>query len=330
MNKYSIYAIMSLYTKTISSEETMYVGIDIGGTKCAVIKSDENGKIIDKIRFETTDKDETLSRIFDAVERMGECKGIGISCGGPLDEEKGLILSPPNLPGWDEVHIVEMLEARFGVPAKICNDANACAIAEWKFGAGKGTKNMIFMTFGTGLGAGLILDGKLYSGSCGFAGEIGHIRLADHGPSGYGKCGSFEGFCSGGGLRELGRTFAREYLQRGETPSFIAASSLETFTVAEMAEAARGGDRCALDAFELCGKMLGRGLAIVCDILNVETVIIGSVFARCRDLLEENAIREFRREALPAVADRVEIKTPVLDEQIGDYAAIAVAMEGER
>ena len=311
-------------------EDVMYVGIDIGGTKCAVIKGDENGKILDKIRFETTDKDETLARIFDAVERMGACKSIGISCGGPLDEENGVILSPPNLPGWDEVRIVDMLEARFGVPAKICNDANACAIAEWKFGAGKGSENMIFMTFGTGLGAGLILNGKLYSGSCGFAGEIGHIRLADHGPAGYGKCGSFEGFCSGGGLRELGRTLAREYLQRGETPAFVADSSLETFTVAEMAQAARNGDRCALDAFELCGKMLGRGLAIVCDILNVEMVIIGSVFARCRDLLEENALREFRREALPAVADRVEIKTPALDEQIGDYAAIAVAMEGER
>lgn len=305
----------------------MYIGIDIGGTKCAVLLGDENGKIIKKIRFETVGKDETLSKIFAAVAEMGPCSSIGISCGGPLDEKNGIILSPPNLPGWDEVHIVDMLQERFGVPAKIMNDANACAIAEWKFGAGVGTENMIFMTFGTGLGAGLILNGKLYAGSTGFAGEVGHIRLAEFGPAGYGKCGSFEGFCSGGGLREIGRTIAREYIQRGETPSFIANASLETFTVAEMAAAARSGDACAIEAFKTCSQMLGKGLAIVCDILNPEVVVIGSVYARCRDLMENDTRYWLEKEALPAVASNVKILPAALGEQIGDLAAISVAME---
>lgn len=305
----------------------MYVGIDIGGTKCAVVFGDAEGQIVKKIKFETTDKEETLSRIFNAVGEMSGFDRIGISCGGPLDEENGIILSPPNLPGWDEVHIVDMLVERFGVPTRIMNDANACAVAEWRFGAGMGTKNMVFLTFGTGLGAGLILDGKLYSGSCGFAGEVGHIRLSDYGPAGYGKCGSFEGFCSGGGLRELGRGLAREYIQRGEIPSFVANSSLELFTVADMAGAARMGDDCALEAFEICGKMLGKGLSIICDMLNPDAVVIGSIYERCRDLLEKNTLKWLRQEALTAVSGHVKVLPAALGDKIGDLAAIAVAMD---
>lgn len=305
----------------------MYVGIDIGGTKCAVVLGDAEGRIVKKIKFETTDKEETLLRIFNAVGEMSGFDRIGISCGGPLDEENGIILSPPNLPGWDEVHIVDMLVERFGVPTRIMNDANACAVAEWRFGAGMGTKNMVFLTFGTGLGAGLILDGKLYSGSCGFAGEVGHIRLSDYGPAGYGKCGSFEGFCSGGGLRELGRGLAREYIQRGEIPSFVANSSLELFTVADMAGAARMGDDCALEAFEICGKMLGKGLSIICDMLNPDAVVIGSIYERCRDLLEKNTLKWLRQEALTAVSGHVKVLPAALGDKIGDLAAIAVAMD---
>ena len=305
----------------------MYVGIDIGGTKCAVVLGDAKGNIVKKLRFETADKEETLARIFDAVEQMGDFDRIGISCGGPLDEKKGVILSPPNLPSWDHVSIVDMLEERFHVPARIMNDANACAVAEWRFGAGVGAESMIFLTFGTGLGAGLILDGRLFSGGNGFAGEVGHIRLADHGPAGYGKSGSFEGFCSGSGLREIGRGFAREYIQRGQMPSFITEASLDTFTVAQMADAARKGDRCALDAFDLCGKMLGKGLAILCDTLNPDVVVIGSVYERCRDLLEENTLKWLGQEALPAVAAHVRVLPAALGDRIGDLAALAVAME---
>lgn len=181
----------------------MLTGIDIGGTKCAVIVGDENG-IADKIKFETTTVDETIKNIISAVEKLGANDAIGISCGGPLDSKRGVIMSPPNLPGWDNIEIVKMLEERFKMPVSIQNDANACALAEWKYGAGRGTENMIFLTFGTGLGAGLILDGRLYAGTNDMAGEVGHIRISDYGPVGYGKAGSFEGFCSGGGIAEIG------------------------------------------------------------------------------------------------------------------------------
>jgi glucokinase len=306
----------------------MLMGIDIGGTKCAVVVGDASGKVLKKERFATTSCEETLKNIMDAAERLGasEADAIGISCGGPLDEKEGIILSPPNLPGWDHIEIVAMLKERFGKPCAICNDANAGALAEWKFGAGKGCENLVFMTFGTGLGAGLILNGALFSGTCGMAGEVGHMRLSDYGPAGYGKCGSFEGFCSGSGLYELGRGKAREYLQRAEIPSFIKDKDPAAFTVAEMAEAARAGDACAKEVFDICAEMLGRGLSLICDLLNPEKILIGSVFARCRDLLEPGALRVMQKEVHPMTMKSVILDTPALTENIGDMAALAVAM----
>ena len=195
------------------------IGFDIGGTKCAVIIGEErNGEIVilDKRKIETdhgVSAYEMIDRMCALAESMtDDFSRIGISCGGPLDSKKGVILSPPNLPGWDNIEIVSYLEKRYGGKAAIQNDANACAIAEWRYGAGKGSQNMIFLTFGTGLGAGLILDGKLYAGTNDMAGEVGHIRLSDYGPVGYGKKGSFEGFCSGGGIAQLGRIMATEKL----------------------------------------------------------------------------------------------------------------------
>ena len=197
------------------------LGFDIGGTKCAVITAEWDGNEITLLKKEKCATDTTLSptQIIDNLIRLadgildGKPDAIGISCGGPLDSKKGVIMSPPNLPGWDNVEIVKQIEAHYNVPTKLQNDANACAVAEWKFGAGKGADNMIFLTFGTGLGAGLILNGKLYSGTNDNAGEVGHIRLDRFGPVGYGKSGSFEGFCSGGGIAQLGYTKALEKVQ---------------------------------------------------------------------------------------------------------------------
>lgn len=152
------------------------LGVDIGGTKCAVIYGQKEGDtlhLVEKVKFPTTSVDETIANICSEIEQMMGRHGldssntgaIGISCGGPLDSKRGVVMSPPNLPGWNDIPIVRMLEERFGIRTGIHNDANACALAEWKFGAGVGTQNMVFLTFGTGLGAGLILDGKLYAGT---------------------------------------------------------------------------------------------------------------------------------------------------------------------
>ena len=238
-----------------------------------------------------------------AEEMTDDVDVIGISCGGPLDLDQGIIQGPPNLPGWNDVHIVEMISAHFGVPVHLQNDANACAVAEWKFGAGRGTDNMIFLTFGTGLGAGLILNGKLYTGTNGNAGEVGHIRLAPDGPVGFGKAGSFEGFCSGGGLAQLG-----------------GASALE------LAERANQGDKESLAVWQRCGEKLGMGLSILIDILNPEKIVIGSIYARQEKRLWEHAQKVIDTEALGISAACCQIVPAALGEQIGDYAAIATAL----
>ena len=303
----------------------MNIGIDIGGTKCAVVLGDANG-IVKKIRFETTNYTETMENICSAVREMGECDAIGISCGGPLDSKKGIIMSPPNLPGWDNIPITKMLSEEFGVPVTLCNDADACALAEWKYGAGKGTENMIFLTFGTGMGAGLILNGKLYSGTNGMAGEIGHMRIEKFGPVGYGKSGSFEGFCSGGGIAQIGQMLIREKLQMGEClPYCKNLKELDGITAKILAEYAYQGDETALETYRICGEMLGRGLAVLVDILNPERIVIGSIFARAEILLRPHMENTLKREALAFSYETCRIVPAALGDAIGDYAALAVA-----
>lgn len=306
-----------------------YIGIDIGGTKCAVTSGDAGGRVLKKIFFATTGLEETLHNILAAVESLGECDAIGISCGGPLDGERGMILSPPNLPGWDRIPIIEILKKKFGIPVFLQNDADACALAEWKFGAGKGADNMIFLTFGTGLGAGLILNRELYTGTCNMAGEIGHMRMADEGPVGYGKAGSLEGFCSGGGIAQMGRTAARESFQKGQTSSFCKdPQEIDKITAKSIAECAYAGHKDAAEVYRRCGRMLGRGLSIMIDLLNPDKIVIGGIYARSGSLMDEEMYRVLRQECLPQSLKRCKILPAGLGESLGDIAALSVAVDG--
>ena len=303
-----------------------FTGIDIGGTKCAVISGSIETGIQDKIKFDTTNVDETIANIIKAAEKLGTCDAIGISCGGPIDSKNGIIMSPPNLPGWDNIEIVRILAEKFNVPVGLQNDANACALAEWRFGAGRGTENMVFLTFGTGMGAGLILNGKLYSVTNDMAGEVGHIRMADYGPVGYGKTGSFEGFCSGGGIAKLGKILAEEKLQRGEVVSYCkSCDELENITAKSIAECAKLGAVDAMRVYDICAEKLGEGLSILIDILNTEKIVIGSVFERSEELLRDKMEKIVNSEALNYARKVCEIVPAQLGDSIGDWAAIAIA-----
>lgn len=315
----------------------MYLlGFDIGGTKCAVVTANWDGEHIRLLKKEKCATDLTVSAevMLERLMKMadgildGRPEAVGVSCGGPLDPKRGVILCPPNLTGWVNVPVCALLEAHYHVPVRLQNDANACAVAEWKFGAGRGTRNMIFLTFGTGLGAGLILDGKLYCGTNDNAGEVGHIRLAPDGPTGYGKRGSFEGFCSGGGLAQLGYVMATESLKNGVRPAYFPEGATQADVTAKtVADAAHAGDGTALEVYRVCGEKLGRGLSILVDILNPERIVIGSIFARSRDLLWESARSVMEEETLSASLDCCEVVPAALSENIGDYAAIAAALE---
>ena len=316
----------------------MYLlGFDIGGTKCAVITARwENGEItLLKKEKCATDRALTPLQMVDRLISLADTilesapDAIGISCGGPLNSKTGVIMSPPNLPGWDNVPIVEHIQKHFGenVPTHLQNDANACAVAEWKFGAGMGKSNVIFMTFGTGLGAGLILDGKLYSGTNDNAGEVGHVRLDTFGPVGFGKAGSFEGFCSGGGIAQLGYLKAQEMAQMGKYPAYFSKGMTGADVTAKtVGDAADAGDETAIEVYRICGEYLGRSLSMLIDILNPEVIVIGSIFARSHHLLWEAAKQQIDKEALFASAQCCRVVPALLGESIGDYAAIATAI----
>lgn len=318
----------------------MLLGFDIGGTKCAVIlgslSAEKKMTISDKVSL-ATDMPvfEMIELLFVTAEKMLEkhgvgtdqLDGIGISCGGPLSSKRGLILSPPNLPGWDNIPIVQMAENRFKRRVLMQNDANACAVAEWKYGAGQGYNSMIFLTFGTGMGAGLILDGKLYSGISDLAGEVGHMRLSDMGPVGFGKAGSFEGYCSGGGIAQLGQIKAREKLQIGQKVSYCEdLSKLKDVTAKSIADAAFKGDEVAIEVYRLCAHFLGKALAQLIDILNPELIVLGSIYGRAKTLLEPVMLEVIRQEALPDSYEACKIVPAGLSENIGDIAALSLAL----
>ncbi len=315
----------------------MYIaGMDIGGTKCASILAEvtkESVRFLNRTEFPTGGVwKNVLERLAADLEKNAEKAGIpisdiaavGISCGGPLDAERGLILSPPNLPGWDEVPVCAFFRSRWGIPARLMNDADACAVAEWKYGAGRGLSHVIFLTFGTGMGAGLILNGKLYEGACSSAGEIGHVRIGGDGPVGYGKRGSFEGYCSGSGIARLARILSEERAQSGK-PYPIGGK--ENPSAKEIAEAARGGNEDAAEVYREAGRRLGTGLSILVDVLNPQMIVMGGVFMRSHDLLEDEMLRVMQRECLPHALEAVRIVPSELGERIGDYGAVVAGLD---
>lgn len=318
----------------MSNNAKHIAGFDIGGTKCAVTLAAANGgelpRIIGKTKFQTVKNApytvlETLLKELDGLLsgnslKYSDLSGIGISCGGPLSSERGIILSPPNLPGWDNIEICSFFRRRTGIGCQLHNDANACAVAEWKYGAGKGLTDMAFLTFGTGLGAGLILDGRLRRGINDMAGEIGHVRLAPDGPVGYGKAGSAEGFCSGGGIRQLGIRAMREY--GSESPLYKACGGDEEKLDAKLiAELACRGDTVCLGIYDKCAEMLGRAISILCDVLDLQAVIIGGIYMRSAGLLREKLTKTLDGEAL----NPCRVLAAGLGESVGDYAALSVA-----
>ncbi len=283
----------------------------------------------EKLRFPTLKTPgETISALCDATRKLSAGHTVtaaGISCGGPLNSKKGLLLEPPNLPGWINVDIVTPIAQAANAPTWLQNDANACALAEWLWGAGKGCDNVVFLTFGTGMGGGLILDGRLYCGTSDMGGEVGHLRLAEDGPVGFGKAGSFEGFCSGGGIARLAQMRLPDYQKAGghsllqEDPAAITAKTVS--------DAADAGDAFAESVLTECGERLGQALALLVDILNPQKIIIGSIYNR-EPRFAPIVKRVLQKEAIPYALAVCEVVGAGLGEAVGDYAAVATALYG--
>jgi glucokinase len=317
------------------------LGVDIGGTKFAISVanvSNDSIDILSRISFDSigNPKDIEFSlfpKIDELLENLSlsssDFSAIGISCGGIIDSENGIVITTPVLPQWLNVNLREILSKRYNLPVYVLNDANACAVAEWKYGAGRGSNNMAFLTCGTGIGAGLILNGRLYEGVGGAAGEFGHMRAEGFGPVGCGKAGSYEGFCSGSGIASLAKTRALELLQAGKKCSFCdSLSSINQISAKSVADSANAGDEVAIQIYETAGDFLGRGIAILIDLLNIEVVSIGSVFVRAENLLRPAMERAIAREAMAYPRSQCKILPAGLGEKVGDYASACVAIDG--
>jgi glucokinase len=320
-----------------AGEGKAWIGVDIGGTKTAVVLCAQPPTILARVEFPTLPEQgpkRALELIKKAIHdlirehhgKIGRIEAIGVSCGGPLDRVTGIIQAPPNLSTWVDIPIRSFLQEEFGLVCRLENDANAGAIAEHRFGAGRGTQHMVFLTMGTGLGAGIIADGRLYHGASDLAGEIGHVRLTRTGPIGHGKAGSVEGWASGAGIAVTAQREVAAAIGKGIPTSMSRLASNGPLTARDVAEAARSGDKLARRIIRKTGTRLGESLAILVDVLNPEVIVIGGLAMRLGESLLAPARHVLEIEALTASVKACRIVPAALGEEIGDIAAICVAM----
>jgi glucokinase len=266
--------------------------IDIGGTKIALGLAGLDGRPLPFRRFPTRVErgpqpiiDEAVNELEHmAAEARARIVAVGIGCGGPLDRRRGLILSPPNLPGWDEFPIVKQIEERFGVPVLLDNDANAAALGEHVYGAGRGVRNLVYITISTGIGGGLIINDQLVHGTGDGAGEVGHMVVAPGGrPCGCGARGCLEAFCSGTSIARR----AAESLARDARPSTLreAAGGAANITAHSVAAAARAGDAVASEVWDETIHYLALGLSNIVAALAPEAIILGGGVSTSGDQL---------------------------------------------
>ncbi len=316
----------------------LILGVDIGGTKSAVVLARTDGEILQRRAFATQedgpDPDAALAKLVSLAREVmaaggvmaGDLLGAGVSCGGPLDSATGTIYAPPNLPEWKAVPVKQIFQDALGLSVRVENDANATALAEWKFGAGQGARNIVFLTMGTGIGGGLILDGRLYRGTNDLAGEIGHQTILMNGPRcGCGKRGCLEALASGPAIARL----ARESMRYGRHKRVLALAGgrASDITALHVVEAAKAGDPFGISILEEAGTYMGVGIANVIQTLNPERVILGTIAVHAGELILgpiRAAVQEYAWERSRSVC---EIVPAALGDRAQDLAAIALWLQ---
>ena len=318
------------------------VGIDIGGTKLATVVADSTGHILGKVRKPTLAEkgpEYALGLLFDMVRETISLAGleqtsisaIGVSCGGPLDTKTGIVYSPPNLPGWDALPLKAKLESEFQVPVTIENDANASALAEYRFGGGRGYNAVLYMTMSTGIGGGIVLDGQIYHGANDSAGEVGHQILLPDGPlCGCGKRGCLEALCSGPAIARRAQATIRKQLADVKASSTtmltLTDGRIEDVKSEHVLEAARTGDALALELISETAYYMGWGIANLVNVLNPDIVLLGTIAIAAGDLLLDPIREMVSKFAMTRSAAAVEIKSAQLGDTLGDLAAVALVV----
>lgn len=303
------------------------IGIDVGGTNVKLALVNDNGQIVYSNSVPTRAEmgyEFTVNNIKQAIyELLKETKleakdiqGIGFGFPGQVDYKAGIVRNAPNIPGWVEVPIAKLIEDEFHIPTRVDNDVRCAALGELNYGAGKGCENMVCITVGTGIGSGLIINGKLVRGASNAAGEIGHIKLQMHeGPiCGCGDTGCFEAFASGPSIVAM----AEEYIKGGKSTKFREMANGTAITPFIVCEAAKAGDPVAQRIFTIMGEYLGIGLASVVNLLNPEKIIIGGGVADAGEILMRPLVDTLRKRAMKIAGSAVE----VVPAQLGNTAGV--------
>lgn len=315
------------------------VGIDVGGTNTKGLVADSRGEVLSELAVETRaaeGRERVISLIYESIQRLlqdtgltlSDISGIGVGFPGELELPLGIVRAAPNLPGWNCVPLREQLQERF--PTKVCldNDANAAALGEYRYGCGRGIRNMVFFTLGTGIGGGLILDGQLFRGSRGMGAELGHMTVEPNGPTcGCGNAGCLEALVAAPSVLRR----AREGLSRGVRSALREAvgGQDELLTVSLIARVAREGDPFAREILADAGRYMGIGIANVINIFNPEMVVLGGGMVNAGDLILGPARSEASKRALPSLAERVEIREAALGERAGCLGASALIFHAD-
>lgn len=292
------------------------IGVDIGGTNIKIALVDFDGKIVYSNTVPTRAemgyeagivniKQAIKDLLTETIESKNTIEAIGFGLPGQIDYKEGLVKNLPNIPGWINIPLAKMIEEEFSIPTRLDNDVRCAALGELNFGAGKGCQNLICITVGTGIGSGIVLNGKLVRGASNAAGEIGHIKLSmNDGPlCGCGDFGCFEAYASGPAIV----TLAKEYISGGKSAKYKEMAPDGIITPYIVAQAASQKDAVSIQIFNQIGRIIGIGLTSVINLLNPERIIIGGGVADAGDILFEPIKKVIAERAMPIQRDSVQI-----------------------
>ena len=308
------------------------IGVDVGGTNLRVSLAAESGELIDRRHRDTMpdhDAAEGIATLSEMIAELAEANRLRLtdlgSCGvgvpGPTDPAKGILYDPPHLPGWHNVEVARLLEEATGIPTHLENDAQLAAYGEFHRGAGRGSRHVVFVTISTGIGGGIVIDGKLYSGAAGSAGEVGHVMVDPDGPMcSCGRRGHLEALASGTSMARI----AAERIATGEASSL---ASLPRISAQDIGAAAGAGDALALSVLATSGRLLGLSFGGLLNILDPEVLILGGGVIQIGALLLDPLHAAIKEQAFEANYSHARITTAGLGQDAGLIGAVEWAID---
>jgi glucokinase len=315
--------------------DRLALGFDLGGTKIYSVVADQTGAVRGEDRRPTEaarGPEAVVSRIVGSLDAAlstaglskQQVRGAGISTPGPCDPDRGIVTDAPNLPGWRDIPLRQLIEEATGLPAVMENDANAAAYGEYRFGAGRGSRHLIYVTLGTGIGGGIIIDGVIYHGASGAAGEVGHLVVDPAGPPcNCGARGCLEALASGPAIERA----AKAEMAAGRSPGLESIAGQGPVTAELVRQAALQGDAASRRVIEQAGRHLGVALAGLLNVFNPDILILGGGLIGVGDLYLQPAMATAREQAFDQVASDVTIVTAALGERAGALGAAALVLK---